>query len=102
MRAAVLRARAAGSERVFDQAARGSNTVRFSSEVLLCLSHLVSARGDGEEITTITQQQQHDSVVQGPRAIIAPRAVRLILSGISLSLTVTIDPPCSGIRERGM
>ena len=36
---------------------------------------------------TERKQQQHDSVVQGPRAIIAPRAVRLILSGIPLSLT---------------
>ena len=57
------RARAAGPERVFDQAARGSNPVRFSSYVLLCLSHLVRASGHGEETTT---QQQHDSVVQGP------------------------------------
>ena len=79
------RARAAGPERVFDQAARGSNPVRFSSYVLLCLSHLVWTSGHGEETT-----QQHDSVVQGPCAIIAPREVRLILSGIPLSL---IYPP---------
>ena len=39
------------------------------------------------------QQQQHDSVVQGPRAIIAPRAVRLILSGIPLSLIYRIYTP---------
>ena len=48
------RARAAGPERVFDQAARGSNPVRFSSYVLLCLSHLVRASGHGEETTTTT------------------------------------------------
>ena len=40
---------------------------------------------------TERKQQQHDSVVQGPRAIIAPRAVRLILSGIPLSLTSDIS-----------
>ena len=78
------RARVAGPERVFDQAARESNPVRFSSYVLLCLSHLVRASCHGEETT-----QQHDSVVQGPRAIIAPRAVRLIRSGIPLSLTIS-------------
>ena len=33
------------------------------------------------------QQQQHDGVVQGSRAIIAPRELWLILSGIPLSLT---------------
>ena len=44
---------------------------------------------------------------RGSRAIIAPRAVRLILSGIPLSLTITapllitIRPP-KGIRERGI
>ena len=48
------RARVAGPERVFDQAARGSNPVRFSSYVLLCLSHLVRARCHGEETTTTT------------------------------------------------
>ena len=46
------RAREAGPERVFDQAARESNPVRFSSYVLLCLSHLVRASGHGEETTT--------------------------------------------------
>ena len=35
--------------------------MRFFSYVLLCLSHLVRASGDGQETT-----QQHDSVVQGP------------------------------------
>ena len=44
--------RAAGPERVFDQAARGSNPVRFSSYDLLCLSHLVWASWHGEETTT--------------------------------------------------
>ena len=54
MRAAFFPARARGPERVFDQAARESNPVRFSSYVLLCLSHLVRARGHGEETTTTT------------------------------------------------
>ncbi len=44
--------RAAGPKRVFDRAARGSNTVCFSSYVLLCLSHLVRASGHGGETTT--------------------------------------------------
>ena len=42
------------------------------------------------------QQHQHDTVVQGPRAIIAPRAVRLILSGIP---SLTIGPPKGDTRE---
>ena len=95
------RARVAGPERVFDRAARGSNSVLFSSYILLCLSHLVRASWHGEETT---QQQQHDSVVQGPRSIITPRAVRLILSGIPLSLTYYIyicKTPRLRIRGRG-
>ena len=40
----------------------------------------------GRARTERKQQQQHDSVVQRPRAIIAPRELQLIRSGIPLSL----------------
>ena len=49
-------------ENVFNRAARGSNPGRFSSYVLLCLSHLVRASGDGEETTTTTTRFRRPGV----------------------------------------
>ncbi len=66
-------------------ATRASTPPRFSPQAPLIPSHLTMAEGDAAETQ---HQQQHDDVAQGSRAIIAPRELWFILSGIPLSLTV--------------
>ena len=84
------RFRAAGPERV----ARPDPNVSLIGPrggltlcVFLLTSCYVYPTWLGRARTERKQQQQHDSVVQRPRAIIAPRELQLIRSGIPLSLT---------------
>ena len=66
-------------ENAFNQAPQGSTAHHVSSQVLFIFSHWERKRRDEAE-------RRHRGVAQAPPSNIAPREVRLILSGIPLSL----------------